>query len=175
MKIMENSGCTPENLDKLVTSVVKLLLYRGVSISTAESCTGGLLSELITAVSGASQIFQLGICTYSEQMKTEFLGVSPDIMRNYGVVSRETALAMAAGLKKISGADICVSVTGIAGPGGGTPEKPVGTVFTAFDIFGRLTSSQLPFSTITDFSRAGIRMAAAYHIFETIKNALTEV
>lgn len=174
MSDVNNYEYTAENLDKLVTSVVELLLYRGVSISTAESCTGGLLSELITSVAGASEIFQLGICTYSEQMKTEFLGVSPDILRNYGVVSYETALAMAAGLKKISGADICVSVTGIAGPGGGTPEKPVGTVFTGFDIFGRQTASQLPFSKITDNSRSGIRMAAAFHIFETIKNALTE-
>lgn len=174
MKIMENSGCTPENLDKTVTDVVELLLHRDISISAAESCTGGLVSELITSVSGASRIFQLGICTYSEQMKTEFLGVSSDILRKYGVVSRETALAMAAGLKKISGADICVSVTGIAGPSGGTPETPVGTVFAGFDIFGRQISSQLPFSTISDFSRTGIRMAAAYHIFETIRNVLTE-
>lgn len=165
---------TAENLDKLVTNVVELLLYRGVSISTAESCTGGLISELITAVSGASEIFQLGICTYSEQMKTRFLGVSPDILQKYGVVSHETALAMVSGLKKISGADICVSVTGIAGPSGGTPEKPVGTVFIGFDIFGRQTASQLPFRKITDLSRSGIRMAVAFHIFETIKNSLTE-
>lgn len=171
MKICEY---TPENLDKTVTNVVELLLQRGISISAAESCTGGLISELITAVPGASRIFQLGICTYSEQMKTKFLGVSPDILRNFGVVSRETASAMAAGLKKISGADICVSVTGIAGPGGGTPEAPVGTVFTGFDILGRQSVSQLPFSKITDYSRSGIRTAVAFHIFETIKNALTE-
>ena len=134
---VDYTECIPGNLDKLVTNVVELLIRRGISVSTAESCTGGLLSELITAVPGASQVFELGICTYSERIKSRFLGVSPETLRQYGVVSRETALEMVIGLKKVSGADICVSVTGIAGPGGGTAETPVGTVFIGFDIMGR--------------------------------------
>lgn len=114
MKIVEYDKYTAENLDKLVTNVVQLLVRRGISVSTAESCTGGLLSELITAVPGASGIFELGICTYSERMKNRFLDVSPETIEKYGVVSREVALEMVRGLKKVSGADICISVTGIA-------------------------------------------------------------
>lgn len=166
---------TAENLDKLVTNVVQLLVRRGVSVSTAESCTGGLLSELITSVPGASQIFELGICTYSEQMKTKFLDVSPETIRKYGVVSRETALEMVRGLKKISGADICISVTGIAGPGGGTAEKPVGTVYIGFDIMGRQFVQLPELWKLNDLSRSSIRTTAAVYIFETIEKALMEV
>lgn len=165
---------TPGNLDKLVTNVVELLVRRGISVSTAESCTGGLLSELITAVPGASQIFSLGICTYSEEMKSRFLGVSPEKLEKYGVVSCETALEMVRGLKKISGADICVSVTGIAGPGGGTAETPVGTVYIGFDIMGRQFSELPELWKLKDLSRSNIRKVAAFCIFGTIEKALME-
>lgn len=166
--------CTAGNLDKLVTNVVQLLVRRGISVSTAESCTGGLLSELITSVPGASQIFELGICTYSEQMKSRFLGVSPETIRKYGVVSRETALEMVRGLKKVSGADICISVTGIAGPGGGTAETPVGTVYIGFDIMGRQFTRLPELWKLNNLSRSSIRTAAAVYIFETIEKEVQE-
>lgn len=165
---------SPGNLDKTVTNVVELLVRRGISISTAESCTGGLLSELITAVPGASQIFELGICTYSEQMKSKFLGVSQETLETYGVVSRETALEMVRGLKKASGADICVSVTGIAGPGGGTDETPVGTIYIGFDIMGRQFVRLPELWKLNDLSRSNIRQAAALYIFTVIEKALME-
>ncbi len=165
---------TPENLDKLVTNVVELLVRRGISVSTAESCTGGLISELITAVPGASQIFSLGICTYSEEMKSRFLGVSSETLEKYGVVSHEIALEMVRGLKRVSGADICVSVTGIAGPGGGTAETPVGTVYIGFDMMGRQFSELPELWKLKDLSRSNIRKAAAFCIFGTIEKALME-
>lgn len=174
MKIVDYNEYAAENLDKLVTNVVQLLVRRGISISTAESCTGGLLSELITSVPGASGIFELGICTYSENMKNRFLGVSAGTIGTYGVVSRETALEMVRGLKKVSRADICVSVTGIAGPGGGTEETPVGTVYIGFDIMGRQFAKLPELWKLNDLSRSSIRKAAAVYIFETIEKALME-
>lgn len=174
MKIVDYNEYAAANLDKLVTNVVQLSVRRGISISTAESCTGGLLSELITAVPGASQVFELGICTYSEQMKIRFLDVSPETIRKYGVVSRETALEMVRGLKKASGADICISVTGIAGPGGGTADTPVGTVYIGFDIMGRQFAELPELWKLNDLSRGSIRKAAAIYIFETIEKALME-
>ncbi|MBQ9899383.1 MAG: CinA family protein [Ruminococcus sp.] len=162
------------NLDKTVTNVVKLLEKDRLTIAAAESCTGGLLSELITSVSGASAVFELGICTYSERMKTQFLGVSPELIGRCGVVSAEVAESMARGLKERSGADICVSVTGIAGPGGGTPDKPVGTVFIGFCIKDRFFVRLAELWKLPDLSRENIRRSAAAFAFGVIEEALTE-
>lgn len=105
------------------------LIEKGMKVSTAESCTGGLIAAKITAVPGASECFDCGVVTYSNEQKEKLLGVSRKTLGGYGAVSEQTALEMCKGSKNISGADIAVSVTGIAGPGGGTPEKPVGTVW----------------------------------------------
>lgn len=166
--------CIPENLDKTVTNVVKLLKDMGLTAATAESCTGGLISERITSVSGASEVFELGICSYSERIKNEILGVSAETIEKYGVVSEEVALEMVRGLKKISGADVCVSVTGIAGPGGGTEEKPVGTVCIGFDICGKQFVKLPALWNLKDGTRAKIRLAAAAFAFETIEKTLME-
>ena len=95
-EIGQTNEVTPDNLDKLVTDVVKLLLIKGVTIATAESCTGGLLSELITSVPGASKIFEIGVCTYSNKIKHEYLGVPKNLFKHYGAVSGQVALAMVA-------------------------------------------------------------------------------
>ena len=121
---MENS-----NIEKIVTEVVELLKKRKLTISTAESCTGGLISERITRVSGSSAVFDCGICSYANAIKEKVLGVNPETLAVLGAVSAETAIQMAEGVYKISGADIAVSTTGIAGPTGGTAEKPVGLVY----------------------------------------------
>lgn len=102
-----------------------------MKIASVESCTAGLISKLITDAPGSSEVFDLGITTYSNEMKTKMVGVPEDILAQHGAVSPETAEAMALGIRRVSGADIGVSTTGIAGPGGGTPEKPVGLVYTA--------------------------------------------
>ena len=168
------SECLTEKLDKSVINVVKLLERKGLTIATAESCTGGLLSELITSVSGASAVFELGICTYSERIKTEFLGVPSEVIQEFGVVSEQTAMSMVRGLKKCSGADICVSVTGIAGPSGGTAEKPVGTVYIGFDICGRQFVRLPELWKLDNMSREHIRRCAAAFVFDTIEKTLME-
>lgn len=168
------SECSTEKLDKTVENVVKLLERKSLTIATAESCTGGLLSELITSVSGASAVFELGICTYSERIKTRFLDVPAEVIQEFGVVSEETAMSMVKGLKKCSGADVCVSVTGIAGPSGGTADTPVGTVYIGFDVCGSQFVRLPELWNLRDMSRANIRRCAAAFAFETIEKMLME-
>lgn len=115
--------------DTLQEKVVAKLKAKGIKLSTAESCTGGLISERITAVSGSSEVFDCGICSYSNDIKHKVLGVSEETLSILGAVSAETAMQMAEGVRKLADADLAVSTTGIAGPTGGTPEKPVGLVF----------------------------------------------
>ena len=110
-------------------SLIRLLVRKKLKISIAESCTGGLLISSITSVSGASKVFGLGFVTYSNQAKIKILNVNKDIIKRYGAVSRECCLAMVNGLSKISRANINISITGIAGPKGGTKQKPVGLVY----------------------------------------------
>lgn len=104
---------------------------RGLKIATAESCTGGLLSGVLTAVARSSDVFERGFVTYSNEAKTELLGVEPALICRHGAVSEDVALAMADGALRRSHANMAASVTGIAGPGGGTAEKPVGLVYIA--------------------------------------------
>ena len=110
-------------------SLIKLLIERKVKISVAESCTGGLLASAITSLSGASKIFNLGLVTYSNQAKIRILRVNKNIIKKYGAVSHQCCLAMVNNLSKISKTNINVSITGIAGPKGGTKQKPVGLVY----------------------------------------------
>lgn len=104
---------------------------RGVKIATAESCTGGMVAALLTSIAGSSDVFDCGFVTYSNEAKIGMLGVSPDIIAEFGAVSRECALAMAHGAILKSAATLAVSITGIAGPGGGSAVKPVGLVHFA--------------------------------------------
>ena len=110
-------------------SLVKILIKKKLKISFAESCTGGLLASSITSISGSSKIFNLGLITYSNQAKIQVLKVNKNIINKYGAVSHECCLAMVNNLSKISKANINVSITGIAGPKGGTKQKPIGLVY----------------------------------------------
>jgi len=110
-------------------TLIKLLTKKKLKISFAESCTGGLLASSITSISGASKVFNLGLVTYSNQAKIKILKVNKNIIKKYGAVSHECCSAMVKNLSKISKANINVSITGIAGPKGGTKEKPVGLVY----------------------------------------------
>ena len=113
----------------LAKKIVKILIKKKLKISFAESCTGGLLSSAITSVNGSSKVFTLGLLTYSNQSKTQILKVSKNIIRKYGSVSEQVCLAMVKNLSKISKTNISVSITGIAGPRGGTKKKPIGLVY----------------------------------------------
>ena len=110
-------------------SLIKLLIRKKIKISVAESCTGGLLASAITSISGASKIFNLGLITYSNQAKIKILKVNKNIIKRFGAVSYECCYAMVNNLSRISKTNINVSITGIAGPRGGTKNKPVGLVY----------------------------------------------
>jgi PncC family amidohydrolase len=116
-------------MKKISQKIVKLLKKKRLKISFAESCTGGLLSSTITSISGSSKIFTLGLVTYSNQSKNHVLKVPKQIIRKHGAVSMQCCLSMINNLSKISKSNITVSITGIAGPSGGTKKKPVGLVY----------------------------------------------
>ncbi|MEM0466532.1 MAG: CinA family protein [Candidatus Thermoplasmatota archaeon] len=114
---------------ELLNKVSGELINRHITIATAESCSGGLLAHYLTNISGSSNYFERGVVCYSNQSKIELLNVPPEILNTYGAVSKETAEAMAIGIRKLAHTDIGLSTTGIAGPTGATKEKPVGLVF----------------------------------------------
>tara|TARA_B110000459_G_C16281444_1_gene346499 strand:+ start:108 stop:581 length:474 start_codon:yes stop_codon:yes gene_type:complete len=116
-------------IKNLINKIVKKLIQRKLKVSFAESCTGGMLSSTITSVSGSSKVFDLGLITYSNKAKIDILKVSKRIIVKHGAVSQECCLSMVKNLSKISKANISVSITGIAGPNGGTKLKPVGLVY----------------------------------------------
>ncbi|PCJ99710.1 MAG: damage-inducible protein CinA [Zetaproteobacteria bacterium] len=124
-------------MDNLVDTLSKALLEKELKLVTAESCTGGMISVAMTGRAGSSAVFDRGFVTYSNTSKQENLNVSPNILNNYGAVSVQCADAMAIGALKNSKADISVSVTGIAGPGGGSDEKPVGLVYIGVGMMGK--------------------------------------
>jgi nicotinamide-nucleotide amidase len=109
--------------------VLALARERGLTLATAESCTGGLVAGELTSIAGSSDVVAGGAVTYSNELKQRLLGVPADLLERHGAVSAEVAEAMAEGARERLGADVAVSVTGVAGPGGGTPDKPVGLVF----------------------------------------------
>ncbi|MDD2497263.1 MAG: CinA family protein [Desulfitobacteriaceae bacterium] len=112
--------------------VIKMMKEKGLTIALAESCTGGLVSGAITAVPGSSECFGYGVVTYSNEAKNKLLNVPREVLDKYGAVSPETAVLMAQGVRRLAQSDIGLSITGIAGPSGGSAEKPVGLVFFAF-------------------------------------------
>ena len=116
-------------MKKETIKVINLLKRKRLKLAIAESCTGGMLSNTITSVSGASKVFTMGLVTYSNQAKTSILKVPKKIIQKHGAVSIQCCLSMVNNLSKISKSKVCVSITGIAGPSGGTKQKPVGLVY----------------------------------------------
>ena len=116
-------------MKKLAIKLVNLLIKKRISISFAESCTGGLLSSSITSIPYASKVFKMGLITYSNHSKNKLLKISKNLLNKYGAVSKPVCLAMANSINKIAKTDLSISITGIAGPSGGTPLKPVGLIY----------------------------------------------
>ncbi len=142
-------------------NLVNTLREKNLKIATAESCTGGLLSEMITDVSGASSVFECGVCSYSNEIKISVLGVKKETIDKYTEVSTQTAEEMAEGVRKISNADIAVSTTGVAGPTGGTEENPVGTVCIGFATRSGVFSEKKNFNLDGCNDRGEIRRRSA--------------
>lgn len=143
----------------LCESLAAELRARGWKLATAESCTGGLIAAACTDLAGSSDWFERGFVTYSNEAKTELLGVDAALIASEGAVSEKVARAMAFGALRHAQAQVSVAVTGVAGPGGGSPAKPVGTVWFGFDVGGRLTSETRRF----DGDRQAVRAATVAH------------
>lgn len=156
----------PEAIE-LAASVIEACRAKGWRLATAESCTGGLVAAALTAVAGSSDVVERGFVTYSNRSKIDLLGVPDGTLAAVGSVSAEVALAMAAGAVSRAGVDIAVSVTGIAGPGGGTAEKPVGLVY--FAVAGK--SGVRGERHIFFGDRAAVRRAAMIRALEMLKEA----
>jgi len=158
------------NKESLEEVIGKLLKEKGMTLSTAESCTGGLLSNRITNISGSSAYFERGVITYSNQAKMDILGVKKETLEKYGAVSRETALEMVEGIKRLSHTDFSISITGIAGPTGGTKEKPVGTVFIAIATPEKTEVHKYRFIGYRDKIKWQSSQQALYHLWLHLKN-----
>lgn len=144
---------------------------KSFKLSCAESCTGGLLSALFTEISGSSKFFDRSFVTYSNQSKVQVLNVNPETLNNHGAVSKETAEEMVVGVKKNSNADIVVAITGIAGPEGGTLEKPVGTVYISVFLKNNIYTNRYNFNG----SRSEIRISILNQVLENIENLLNKL
>ncbi len=159
----------------LIDRAARLLIVcreRGVRIAAAESCTGGLVSALMTAIPGSSDVFERGFVTYSNEAKRELLGVSSETLAAFGAVSKRTAREMAEGALRRSPADIAVSVTGVAGPGGGSEEKPVGLVhFACARRDGRVAAAERRFG---DIGRHEVRMASVVEAVKLLEQFAVE-
>lgn len=158
-------GVDNETLEEVVGNLLK---NKGYKLAIAESCTGGLISNMVTNVSGSSGWFERGVVTYSNQSKVDILGVREDTLKARGAVSAETAGEMAEGVRKISGAEIGLAVTGIAGPTGGTPTKPVGTVFIALATPTDTKVHELHFQR----DRRSFKLLAAYQALDIVRRYL---
>ena len=155
-----------EDGSSLEATVVRLLSTAGLKLATAESCTGGLIANRITDVPGSSSVFTHGFVTYANEAKRDLLGVPQELLDEHGAVSEPVARSMAEGALRVSGADIAVAVTGIAGPDGGTPEKPVGTVWLAWAVKGRPT---LPVKQLHPRNRKDFKIATSQGALDGIR------
>ena len=151
--------------------LVAALKAKGLRCATAESCTGGGVAAAITGVSGASEVFAGGAVTYENAAKEKVLGVSGETLRRHGAVSSETAAEMAAGARRLYGVDLAVSLTGIAGPGGGSAEKPVGLVWFGLASAAGVVTEKAVFPG----SRAEVRAAAVRHALAMLESSVAWV
>lgn len=147
----------PDRIRNLALLISDEAVERRVKIATAESCTGGLLAALFTEFAGSSKVFERGFVTYSNSSKAEVLGVAGDILADYGAVSEPVARLMAEGALEASRANLALAITGIAGPGGGTPMKPVGTVHIACARENKAMQHEM--LMLGDIGRHEVRMA----------------
>lgn len=159
----------PHSLYEDAASLLEACRVRGVKLSIAESCTGGLVAAALTAIAGSSDVVESGFVAYSNAAKIEMLGVPAEMIARHGAVSEEVVRTMALGALTRSHASIAVSVAGIAGPGGGTPEKPVGLMCFALVVRGRDVASE---RRVFVGDRAEVCRASVVHVFGMIRSSL---
>ena len=150
-------------------TIVSMLKKKKLKLAIAESCTGGLLSSAITSVNGSSKVFSMGLVTYSNQAKINILKVSSQVIKKYGAVSVQCCLAMINNLSKISKSRVCVSITGIAGPKGGSKEKPVGLVFIGIKVGKKIIINK---SNFKNRGRNFVQRSTVRKALRLIENAL---
>ena len=155
------------------TELVKELSSRRLTISTAESCTGGLIAKSITDISGASEVFWGGVVSYDNSVKENVLRVKHETLTSYGAVSAQTACEMAEGVRNLCKTDIGISTTGIAGPGGGTKEKPVGTVYVAIATKDGVSSTLLQINP--QLSRDEIRQSTVCKLISMVVEKIRQI
>ena len=155
---------------KKITKTLKNLQKKKLTVSTAESCTGGMLSNYFTSLNGASKIFTLGLVTYSNQAKIDVLKVPKNILKKYGSVSQECCFSMVKNLKKISKTNIAISITGIAGPNGGSKTKPVGLVYIGIIFKNKIIIKKNLFNK--NDSRLSIQKKTCNYVFKIISNLI---
>jgi len=160
----------PDDIAKLAADVIALLAAQGQTIATAESCTGGLIAGALTSVSGSSDAVYGGFVTYANEAKIAMVGVPYGMLREFGAVSKEVATAMAEGAMNAAGTHVGVAVTGIAGPNGGTAEKPVGLVY--FAVATAEETRNLKKSFDPTWSRDQIRHATVVEALKLVKKAI---
>lgn len=154
--------------------VIKLLVTHHMTITTAESCTGGMVASYLTAVPGSSEVFEGGFVTYSNRVKHEVIGVSSSVLESFGAVSEQTVIQMASGAAQaLGGSNIAISVSGIAGPDGGSPEKPVGTVWFGCSLKDKTEHEQITtFHCLFEGDRNHIRRSSTLFILTKVEETL---
>lgn len=162
---IENNSTIDKNLPNIVG---KLLIKNNISIASAESCTGGMFAQTLTDIPGVSAVFGRGIVTYSNEAKIEELGVKKETLEKYGAVSKQTAIEMAEGIQRVDDSRIGVSVTGVAGPGGGTKQKPVGLVYVCAVFDSKMVCRELRLNG----DRKSNRIMSMLNMFDIIKELI---
>ena len=161
-----------EDIGSIEEAIIPLLQKKGQTAATAESCTGGMVSMRLTNVPGASEVFGYGVCTYANAAKMQLLGVQPQTLEKYGAVSEQTAAEMAFGVMQLAHSDYGLAITGIAGPGGGTPDKPVGTVYMALCNAHTVAVQRV---AITNRPRDSVRSFAAQYALDMLRRMVQGV
>ena len=159
----------PPDILQSASRVIKALRTKSRKVTTAESCTGGLVAAAITSIAGSSDVFEFGFITYADMAKSDMIGVDPALIKRHGAVSVEVAQAMAEGALATAAADLALSITGIAGPGGGSPAKPVGLVFVGCAVRGAATLVQR--YEFGDIGRDEVRLASVRASLKLLEEA----
>ena len=155
-----------------LSTIIQYFITHNITISSAESCSGGLISKMITDIPGCSAIYPGGVCAYSNEMKIKWLNVNSSTLEQHGAVSAETALEMAQGIREVTGSDYGISTTGIAGPGGGSAEKPVGLVYIAVVGPNYQKVEKLPLNQNIPLTRDTIQQQTAEYALYMLSNSL---